>query len=188
MALTAAHHASRATAYLSKSFHRDVKFWQYLCANMVSRPTYIAEIVQRLATDVGYTDASGLGCGGVLIDPDEDGIYYVWRLPWPEDIKADLVSSENTQGQITNSDIELTALVLQEAKFTFVGTNLTWQAPFAGSNNTPPVAWKFQEYSAVNPVVSELLCLRSLVNRQFNITSSVFYHLGPQSTMADGAS
>ena len=83
MALTAAHHASRATAYLSKSFHRDVKFWQYLCANMVSRPTYIAEIVQRLATDVGYTNASGLGCGGVWIYPNEYGVHYVWRLTWP---------------------------------------------------------------------------------------------------------
>ena len=61
MALTAANHASRAIAYLSKIFHRDVKFWQSLCADMGYRTTYLAEIVQRLATDVGYTNASGLG-------------------------------------------------------------------------------------------------------------------------------
>ena len=42
MALTAAQHTSRATAYLSKSFRRDVKFWQYLCADMGSWPTYLA--------------------------------------------------------------------------------------------------------------------------------------------------
>ena len=39
MALTAAHQASQATYYLSKSFHRDVKFWQSLCADMGSRYT-----------------------------------------------------------------------------------------------------------------------------------------------------
>ena len=61
MALTDAHHTSRATAYLSKKFQRDVKFWQYLCVDMGCRPNYLAEIVQHLATDVGYTDASGLG-------------------------------------------------------------------------------------------------------------------------------
>ena len=60
IALTAAHHASRATAYLYKSFHRDVKFWKSLCADMGSRPTYLTKNFQRLATDVGYTNASGI--------------------------------------------------------------------------------------------------------------------------------
>ena len=83
IALMAAHHARRATAYLSKDFHRDVQFWKSLCVDMISRPTFIAEIVQRLATDVGYANASGLGCRGVWIDPNEDGVHYVWRLPWP---------------------------------------------------------------------------------------------------------
>ena len=50
------------------------------------------------------------------------------------------------------------------------------------------VAWTFREASTVNPVVADLLCLRSLVNRQFKITPSVFYHLGTQNTMADDAS
>ena len=62
MALTATNYAIRATAYILKDFHRDVQFWQSLCVDMVSRPTLFAEIVQRLATDVGYTNASGLGC------------------------------------------------------------------------------------------------------------------------------
>ena len=63
---------------------------------MDSRPTYLAEIVQRLATDVGYTDALVLGYGGFWIDPNKDGVKYAWRLTWTEDIKADLVSSDNT--------------------------------------------------------------------------------------------
>ena len=37
-------------------------------------------------------------------------------------------------------------------------------------------------------MVSDLLRLRSLVNCQFKITPSFFYHPGPQNTMADGAS
>ena len=77
MALTAANHASRAIDYLSKSFHRDVKFWQSMCVDVVSWPTYLAEIFQRLATDAGYTDASGLGCGGFWIDPNKDGFHCV---------------------------------------------------------------------------------------------------------------
>ena len=106
---------------------------------MGSRPIYLAEILQRLATDVGYTDAIGLGCGWVWIDPIKDGVHYVWHLPWPEDIKADLVSSKNTQGWITNFDPEFAVLVFQEATFTFVITNWTWRSQFTRSNNTPTV-------------------------------------------------
>ena len=83
---------------------------------------------------------------------------------------ADLVSSDNPQGRIKSSDLELAALVLQEAIFTFVSTNPTWRGPFTGSNTTPTVTWAFREASAVNPVVADLLRLRSLVNHQFNIT------------------
>ena len=137
---------------------------------MHTRPTYLAEIVQRLPTDIGFTDASGLGAGGVWIDPNEDGRNYVWRLPWPEDIQKDLVSFDNPQGRITNSDLELAALVLQEATFPFICPSPAWRAPFTGSDNTPTVAWYFRESSTINPVVADLLRIWALVNRQFCIT------------------
>ena len=70
MALTAANHASRATAYIFKDFHRDVQFWKSLCVYMGSRPTFFAEKFEHLATDVGYTDTSGIWCVGVWIDPN----------------------------------------------------------------------------------------------------------------------
>ena len=41
MDLTANHHASRATAYLSKKNHREVKFWKSLCADIGSWRTYL---------------------------------------------------------------------------------------------------------------------------------------------------
>ena len=37
---------------------------------------------------------------------------------------ADLVSTNNIHGRITNYEFELAALVLQEAKFPFVSANL----------------------------------------------------------------
>ena len=111
--LTTDHHAHWATAYVTSGFHSDLRCWRRLCAEMPTRPTYLAEIVQRLPTDIGFTDASGLGAGGVWIDPNEYGRNYVWRLPWPEDIRTDLVSFNNLQGPIKNSDLELAALVLQ---------------------------------------------------------------------------
>ena len=83
MALTASRHAIRATAYLSKKYIRDMKFWQSMCADMGSRPTYLEYIVQLLATNVGYTNTLSIRCGGFWIYPNEDGVYYVWLLSWP---------------------------------------------------------------------------------------------------------
>ena len=51
-----------------------------LCADMGYRHTLFAENFQRLATDVGYADASGLGCIRVWINPNEDVVHYVWIL------------------------------------------------------------------------------------------------------------
>ena len=101
---------------------------------------------------------------------------------------AELVSNDNPYGRITNSDLELAVLVLQEATFNFMSASPEWQAPFTGRDNTPTVAWTFWEAFTVNPVVTDLLRLRSLVNLQFKITPSSFYHPGPQNTIADDAS
>ena len=49
------------------------------------------------------------------LDPARTGQHLVWRLPWPPDIVDDLILSTNPHGKITNSDLELAALVLQEA-------------------------------------------------------------------------
>ena len=155
---------------------------------MPTHPTYLAEIVQRLPIDIDITDALGLGAGGVWIDPNKYGRNYVWRLPWPEDIRTDLVSFDNPQGRITNSDLELAALFLQEATFPFICPSPAWGAPFTGSDNTPTVAWSFGVSSTINPVVVDLLRIRALVYRQFCITPSVFYHPGNLNTMADDAS
>ena len=51
------------------------------------------------------------------MDPDGSGKNFVWRLQWPEDIVADIVKWENPSGGITNSDLELAALLLQESCF-----------------------------------------------------------------------
>ena len=51
-------HASSTKAYISNDFHADIAHWQTLINAMASRPTYLAEIVQRVPTDLGFTDAS----------------------------------------------------------------------------------------------------------------------------------
>ena len=66
--------------------------------------------------------------------------------------------------------------------------NWEWHAPVTGSDNTPTVSWSFKEASTINPVVADLLRVRSIINRNACITPSVCYHPGIENTMADDAS
>ena len=160
-------------SYTGTAFLRDL--------NMCRKPCKPALLKMR-------DSRSGLGAGGVWLDPDRTGQNLVWRLPWPPDIVANLVSSTNPQGMITNSDIELAALVLQEATLLKAVPKASMVAPRSGSDNTPTVSWSTHEASMINPVVADLLRTHVLHSRKFFLIPSVFYHPGQENCMVEDAS
>ena len=60
-------------AWLSPAFCCKLADWKALNLQAVSRPTHLAKIVRREPTHLGFCDASGLGVGGVWLDPDGTG-------------------------------------------------------------------------------------------------------------------
>ena len=171
-------------AYLSKAFHREISNWQRLCKDLLARPRFLADVVQRLPNALGFCDASGMGTGVVWIDPDGTGASFVWRVKCLAEIVSDLVTWDNPTGGTTNSDLELAALVLQKSCFSIAFSRPTWHAPMTGSDNTPSVSWCFREASTVNPIVADLLCVRAEMNSGALLTLPVFYQPYP----ADDAS
>ena len=113
---------------------------------------------------------------------------FVGRIKWSADIVSDLVVLDNPTWGITNSDLELTELVLQESYFTLACTHSDWHAPLTGSDNTPTVSWCYMDAYTVNPIVADLLRVCDEMNSGSLLTSSMFYHPGPLNTMADDAS
>ena len=61
---------------------------------------------------MGVKDASGQGVGGIIVGENNECTPTVFRVEWPDDIKQDLVSEKNPNGQITNSDLEMAGLLL----------------------------------------------------------------------------
>ena len=125
--------------------------------------------------------------GGILIDPNGMGRNFFWWVQWTADIVSDLVTWGNPVGGITNSDLELAALVLHESCFPIVCSRPEWHATSTGSDNTPTVGWCFLEASTGNPIVADLLCIRADMNSGALLTPSVFYHPGLLNTMADNS-
>ena len=64
--------------WLSPAFHSKLADWKALALQAASRPTYLAEIVRPEPTHLGFCYASGLGVGGVWLDPARTGQNLVW--------------------------------------------------------------------------------------------------------------
>ena len=122
------------------------------------------------------------------LNPARTGQNLVWRLPCPPDIFASLVSSTNPQGTITNCDLELAALILQEATLLKAVPKASMAAPRSGLDNNLTVSWSTHEASIINPVVADLLHIHALHSGKFFLNPSIFDHPGQEKCMADDAS
>jgi len=77
-----------------------------------SRPTHCAQLVSGMPAYIGFCDACKYGAGGVWLAGSNYLHPVVWRVAWPPDIVARLVSSSNRQGDLTINDLEMAALLL----------------------------------------------------------------------------
>ena len=112
----------------------------------------------------------------------------MWFHPLPAYIIANLVSSNNREGTITNSDLELAMLVLHGARLLAAVPYARLAAPRSGSDNTLTVSWSTKKSLTINPVVAEVLRICALHARKFFIDPSIFYHRDIKNCMADDAS
>ncbi|KAL7546103.1 hypothetical protein ACHAWF_009436, partial [Thalassiosira exigua] len=104
-------------------------------------PTHCKQPIQGWPDYVGAKDASSHGVGGVVIGERAACALTVFRMAWPEDIKADIVTLDNLHGQITNSDIEMTGLLLLFLIMEEVCPELRHRHVALFSDNSPTVSW-----------------------------------------------
>ena len=85
---------NRRTVYISNAFHQDIVHLNTFCARMKTRLTNFVEIVQRLPTDLVYTNASGLRGEeyGYTLTTTDPTLYGTW---------SDLQISRRTSSALT---------------------------------------------------------------------------------------
>ena len=99
---------------------------------------------------IGVVDASSHSVGGVIIGKLSECLPMVFRLQWPPDITANVISEAYPLGTITNSDLKLVGLVLLWLMMEHVEKRI---ALF--SKNSTTVSW-----------VQQIACCSSLVAEQ----------------------
>ena len=163
-----------------------------LITTLAARPTHVNEIVTPAAPDyIGYCDASAFGAGGVWFSGQSSLPETVWRLQWPRDITAAVISESNPTGTLTNSDLEMAAVVLQLNVLEPLVATMRHKSVHIHSDNTPSVAWwaKMATKTAKSDAAHRLV--RGLAIRQRMLESSpvnITHVAGKENTLADIAS
>ena len=181
-------HADSRTR-LTTGIHDFLDDIRWLHQQLERRPTHIRETYPRTPFAYGACDASGEGMGGVYFHPQPKGPPqpYLWRHPFTADIQQRLVSQERPRGTITNSDLELAAIVAQH--------DVVMQLPhpamptiFTASDNTPAIAWQRKGSATTTGPAAYLLRLQALHQRHHRYYP-VYAHLaGTRNVMADDCS
>lgn len=166
---------------------RSLQDWVDIASTLAEHPMPLAALVPMAPTSVGATDASKQGMGGFWLPttmrPDSHPPM-VWRAPFTPDIQARLVSTSNPTGSITNSDLELTALI--------TGAHLAASLPsatrpslYCAVDNTPALAWT--KRGSTSSIAPPAYLLRQLAQscRQLDFTLYPLFTPGSSNLIAD---
>jgi hypothetical protein len=99
------------------------------------------ELVAGWPDYIGVVDASSFGVGGIIIGELLPCCPTVFRLRWPPDITASIISVRNKKGKITNLDLEMAGLLLLWLMIEHTCMTLTEKCITLFSDNSPTVSW-----------------------------------------------
>ena len=135
---------------------------------------------------MGTKDASKHGVGGCIVDDAKACVPTVFRIEWPEDIKADLVSEHNPKGRITNSDLEMAGLLLFYLVMGHVCNLKSGDRTALFSDNQPTVHWVQLRASKSSDVAGQLLRALALRMKKDGVPPLTPLHVaGKQNAMPD---
>jgi len=182
-------HTDQHRIRLTNEIIDQLSDFEYLANELSSRPTSLAEIVPDHPVAIGPHDAAGTGMGGAWIPAITNSNLepIVWRARFPPDIESQLVSWENPQGAITNSDLELAGgiahqdVLIQEVDCT--GRTIT---PL--SDNTPTVAWTHKGSATTTGPAAYLLRINSIHQRHHRYLAKSDWISGFANQLADDCS
>lgn len=131
-----------------------------------SRPTHCAQLVSGIPSYIGFCDACKYGAGGVWFAGSKYLEPVVWRVDWPSDIAARLISESNPRGDLTINDLEMAGLLLHYLVLEQL-VDLKHQHAAAWVDNTSAVSWATKLSSKKSKVGQRLvraLCIRHCTN------------------------
>lgn len=181
--------SNKNTVRMTLSLQQILRDWRSMIQFFKDNATPVSLLVSDFPNYVNFTDACGLGAGGVITPGLDATKFWVWQEEWPEDIKARLITADNPNGDLTINDLELAGMVLGWLGLEMVISDLCCKHVAMFCDNTSAVAWAFKGSTSTSIAAGRLLRLLSLRQRTRQASSLIPLHLaGKTNEMADAAS
>ena len=153
-----------------------MKDWGQLIKEASKEPTHVKELVAGDAAYKGTLDASGEGAGGVWLPGTKALAPVVWRVKWPQDVRDALITWDNPNGKITNSDLEMAAELLGWLVLESI-VPLRHEHVGLCSDNSATVAWQMRGASRRSVAANRLLRVLAIRMRKNRASPLVTRHL-----------
>ena len=182
-------HTDKHRIKITPAMRHQLEDFEHLTQSLAERPTELSEIVPDHPVAVGPHDASGRGMGGVWLPATTHSNIppLLWRAKFPPTIQQRLVSTDNPDGDITNSDLELAGLLAQQ-DIIAQAVNCRGRTIVPLGDNIPSVVWHHKHSTTTTGAAAYLLRLNSIHQRHFRYVSKASYIPGPANQMADDCS
>jgi len=164
--------------------------WEALATTLSTTPTPIQSLVPNPPAFLGAVDASRDGIGGAWLPTPQSpptARPIIFHLPFPQHIKNRLVSASNPSGTITNSDMELAALITGAAilRDIYPGPHT---AVYCASDNSAAVTWLKKGSTSSTAARAFLLRWLSTLTRTSRVDITPVFASGSTNTLADACS
>ncbi len=172
--------------HCNESLHAAISNCQTILRESTSRPMWCRELVAGWPDFIGVVNASSHGVGGVIIGKMSECPPTVFRLQWPPNITANVISKANPRGTLTNSDLKLAGLVLLWLMMEHVCGPLAEKRIALFSDNSPIVSWVQQMACPSSLVAEQLIRVLALhFNLQKVCPITTLHIAGDQNSMTD---
>jgi len=170
----------------NESLHAAISNCRTILRESTSHPTRCPELVAGWPDFIGVVDASSYGVGSVNIGKLSECLPMVFRLQWPPDSTANVISEANPKGTITNSDLELAGLVLLWLMMEHVWGPLAEKRIALFSDNSPTVSWVQRMACCSSLVAEQLIRVLALRFKPQKVCPITTLHIaGDQNSMTD---
>lgn len=143
--------------------------WKPLIRDLAKHPTHVALLVHKDPQIIQYTDACGLGAGGIIIGGTEELEQPIlWQFEWPEEVRTELITEKNPHGSLTINDLELAGILLGWLVIEVAKIDLHHRHVSSFCDNTSAVAWARKMSSSKSVAAARLLRFLALRQRARN--------------------
>ena len=104
-------YADRHHVHITSHLRDHLTDFEHLAQSVATHPTRLAELVPDYPSAIGSVDAAKSGMGGVLFTDYHPPL--LWRVPFPLDLQSCIVSTEQPNGDIMNSNLEQAGVLAQ---------------------------------------------------------------------------